>query len=65
MRLIMLVDIFIDQYQNKIEILMIKGSKETLCVEEMSREVQKETLTVMKYPKKGPLIWKNGMATVC
>ena len=48
-RLIMLVDIFIGQYQNKIEILMIKGSKETLSVEELSLTAPfQETLTVVK-----------------
>ena len=48
----MLMDIFIGQYQNKIEILMIRGSKETLSVKEMSLRVQKETINVVSSQKR-------------
>ena len=40
----MLMDIIIGQYQNKIEILMIRGSKETLSVEEVSLRFKKRPL---------------------
>ena len=56
--------IFIDQYQNKIEILMIKGSKETLSVEELSPRFKKPPLLSWSSQKR-PLIWNNGITMVC
>ena len=56
--------IFIGQYQSKIEILMIKGSKEILSVKELSKRFKRKPFC-HEEAKKGPLIWNNGVTTVC